>query len=135
MASARPESNGFEDIGQKNGSSTDLSPQSMLKRTPSSAHGVIFCYRNLQPKSKSKAIAQGFYPCMVRGPKPENADPSSMLLCREETLFKHNYQFAKESAKKNKKDLGLNFNLGPSAPRADGTHDANPYEIGPFYNL
>ena len=25
-------------------------------------------YKKLQPKTKSEAIAQGFYPCMVRGP-------------------------------------------------------------------
>ena len=92
-------------------------------------------YRNLQPKSKSEAIAQGFYPCMVRGPKPENADPSSMLWCSEDNLFKRNYQFAKYSAVKNKKDLGLNFNPGPSAPRADGTREAEPNLVGPFYNL
>ena len=72
---------------------------------------------------------------MVRGPKPENADPSSMLWCREDNLFKHNYQFARDSAVKNKKDLGLNFNPGPSAPRADGTRDANPNVIGPFDNF
>ena len=36
---------------------------------------------------------------------------------------------------KNKKTFGLNFNPGPSAPRADGTRDANPNVIGPFYNL
>ena len=72
---------------------------------------------------------------MVRGPKPENADPSSMLWCHEYNLFKRNYQFAKESDVKNKKDLGLNFNPGPSAPRADGTRDANPNVIGPFNNF
>ena len=72
---------------------------------------------------------------MVQGPQLENANPSSLLWCREDNLFKRNFQFAKESAKKNKKDLGLDFNPGPSAPRADGTRDANPNEIGPFYNL
>ena len=92
-------------------------------------------YRNLQPKSKSEAIAQGFYPCMVRGPKPENADPSSMLWCREDNLFKCNYQFARESAVKKKKDLGLKFNTGPSAPRQDGTRDASTNVIGPFNNF
>nr|XP_020184389.1 nucleolar and coiled-body phosphoprotein 1-like [Aegilops tauschii subsp. strangulata] len=69
---------------------------------------------------------------MVRGPKPENANPSSMLWCREDNLFKRNYQFAKESAAKNKRDFGLSFNPGPSAPRQDGTRDANPNVIGPF---
>ena len=72
---------------------------------------------------------------MVRGPQPANVDPSSLLWCREDNLFKSNFQFAKESAKKNKKDLGLDFNPGPSAPRADGTRDAEPNIIGPFYNL
>ena len=62
-------------------------------------------YKNLQPKSKPEAIAQGFYPCMVHGPKPENANPSSMLWCRDDNLFKRNYQFAKESAAKNKRDF------------------------------
>ena len=31
--------------------------------------------------------------------------------------------------------MGLDFNPGPSAPRADGSHDAQPNEIGPFSNL
>ena len=44
-------------------------------------------YKGLQPKSKSEAIAQGFYPCMIRGPQPANADPSSLLWCREDNLF------------------------------------------------
>ena len=92
-------------------------------------------YKNLQPKSKYEAIAQGFYPCMVRGPTPENADPSSMLWCREDNLFKRNYQFAKESATKNKKAFGLDFNPGPSTPRADGTRDANPNVVSPFDNF
>ena len=60
-------------------------------------------YRGLQPKSKTEAIAQGFYTCMVRGPQPEDTDPSSLLWCRKDNLFKHNFQFAKVSAKKNKK--------------------------------
>ena len=72
---------------------------------------------------------------MVHGPQPAKADPSSLLWCREDNLFNRNFQFAKESAKKNKKDLGLDFNWGPSAPRADGTCDAEPNIIGPFYNL
>ena len=36
---------------------------------------------------------------------------------------------------KNKKAFGLDFNPGPSAPRADGTHDAEPNVVYPFYNL
>ena len=36
-------------------------------------------YRGLPPKNKAEAIAQEFYPCMVRGPQPEEADPSSLL--------------------------------------------------------
>ena len=72
---------------------------------------------------------------MIRGPQPANADPSSLLWCREDNLFKHNFQFSKTSAKENKKSLGLDFNPGPSAPRADGTCDAEPNIVGPFYNL
>ena len=48
-------------------------------------------YRNLPPKTKPEAIAQGFYPCMVQGPQPENADPSSLRWCRDDDLFKHNF--------------------------------------------
>ena len=92
-------------------------------------------YRNLQPRSRAEAIEQGFYPCMVRGPQPENADPTSLLWCRDDSLFKRNFQFAVASAKKNKKSLGLDFNPGPSAPRADGSRDAEPNVIGPFSNL
>ena len=72
---------------------------------------------------------------MVRGPEPENADPSSLLWCREDHLFKRNYQFAKDSAVQHKKEFGLDFNLGPSAPREDGTREANENRIGPFYNF
>ena len=72
---------------------------------------------------------------MVRGPQPENADPSSLLWCRDDNLFKRNFQHAKASAKENKKSLGLDFNPVPSAPRADGTRNAEPNIIGPFYNL
>ena len=92
-------------------------------------------FRNLQPKKRAEAIAQGFYPCMVRGPQPANADPSSLLWCRDDNLFKCNFQTAKASAKENKKSLGLDFNPGPSAPRADGTRDANPNVIIPFNNF
>lgn len=92
-------------------------------------------FKNLPPRSKTEAIAQGFYPCMFHGPQPENADPSSLLWCRDDNLFKCNYKFAKDSAVKNKKAFGLDFNPGPSAPRADGTRDAEPNVIGPFYNL
>ena len=31
--------------------------------------------------------------------------------------------------------MGLDFNPGPSAPRADDTRDAEPNVVGPFYNL
>ena len=72
---------------------------------------------------------------MVRGPQPTDADPSSLLWCRDDNLFKRNYLSAKNSAKENKKSLGLEFNPGPSAPRADGTHEAEPNLVGPFYNL
>ena len=36
-------------------------------------------YRGLQPKNRAEAIAQGFYPCMVRGTQPADAHPSSLL--------------------------------------------------------
>ena len=36
---------------------------------------------------------------------------------------------------KNKKTFGLDFNPGPSAPREDGTREANENRIDPFYNL
>src|SRR6187401_583570 len=92
-------------------------------------------YKNLPPKTRAEAIAQGFYPCMVRGPQPADADPSTLLWCRDDNLFKRNLQYAKNSAKENKKNWGLDFNPGPSAPRADGTREAEPNLVGPFYNL
>ena len=46
-----------------------------------------------------------------------------------------NFQFAKDSAAKNKKALGLDFNPGPSSPQEDGTREANENRIVPFYNL
>ena len=58
-----------------------------------------------------------------------------MLWCHDDNLFKRNFQFAKNSAKENKKSWGLDFNPGPSAPRADGTREAEPNLVGPFYNL
>ena len=72
---------------------------------------------------------------MVRGPQPDDAHPSSLLWCRDDNLFKRNFQFAQQSAKLNKKKFGLDFNPGPSAPRADGTRDAEPNIIGPYANL
>jgi len=72
---------------------------------------------------------------MVRGPQPENVDPSSLLWCRDDNLFKRNFQHAKAPGKENKKSLGLDFNPGPSAPRDDGSCDAEPNEIGPFSKL
>ena len=92
-------------------------------------------YKNLQPRTQAKAIEQGFYPCMVRGPEPENVEPSSLLWCREDHLFKRNYQYAKDSAVQNKKEFRLDFNPGPSSPREDGTREANENRIGPFYNF
>ena len=92
-------------------------------------------YKNLPPRSRAEAIEQGFYPCMVRGPQPADADPSSLLWCHDDNLFKRNFQFANNSAKENKKSRGLDFNPGPSAPRADGTREAEPNLVRPFYNL
>ena len=68
---------------------------------------------------------------MIRGPQPANADPSSLLWCREDNLFKRNFQFAKTCAKENKKALGLDFNPGPSAPRAMAHAMLNPILLGP----
>ena len=72
---------------------------------------------------------------MVRGPHPEEADPSSLLWCRDDNLFKRNFQFVVSSAKENKKSWGLDFNPGPSAPVDDGTREAEENRIGPFANL
>ena len=72
---------------------------------------------------------------MVCGPQPENADPSSLLWCRKDDLFKCNFKFAKDSAMKNKKAFGIDFNPGPSGPREDGTREANENRIGPFNNF
>ena len=72
---------------------------------------------------------------MVHGPQPADPDPSSLLWCRDDNLFKRNFQFAQNSAKQNKKSLGLYFNPGPSAPPADGTREAEPNLVGPFCNL
>ena len=72
---------------------------------------------------------------MVRGPQSDDAHPSSLLWCRDDNLFKRNFQLAQQSAKQNKKKFGLDFNPGPSAPRADGTREAEPNVIGPYANL
>lgn len=72
---------------------------------------------------------------MIRGPQSANADPSSLLSRRQDNLFKRNYQFAKNSAKENKKSWGVDFNSGPSTPRAEGTREAEPNLVGPFYNF
>ena len=48
-------------------------------------------YRGLVPKTKAEAIEREFYPCMVRGAQSENVDPSSLLWCGEDNLFKRNY--------------------------------------------
>ena len=72
---------------------------------------------------------------MVRGPQPADAHSSSLLWCRDDNLFKCNFEFAQNSAKQNKKSFGLDFNHGPSSPRADGTRHAEPNVIGPFANL
>ena len=48
-------------------------------------------FKNLIPRTRDEAIAQGFYPCMVRGPQPDDAHPSSLLWCRDDNLLKHNY--------------------------------------------
>ena len=92
-------------------------------------------YKNLIPRTRDEAIAQGFYPCMVRGPQPDDAHSSSLLWCRDDNLFQRNFQFAQQSGKLNKKKFGLDFNPGPSAPTADGMREAEPNVIGPYANL
>ena len=54
-------------------------------------------YKKLHPKTKAKAIAKGFYPCMVRGHQPKDVDPSSLQWCREDELFEKNLQFPRAS--------------------------------------
>ena len=92
-------------------------------------------YKNLQPNTKHEAIAQGFYPCMVRGPQPENANPSFLRWCCDDDLFKRNFQFAKEFSAKNKKEFRLNFNPNLSARWSDGTREVNENRIGPINNF
>ena len=70
-------------------------------------------YKNLPPRSRAEAIEQGFYPCMVRGPQPEDADPSSLLCCRHDNLFKRNFQFARNSAKRKQEVAGIRFQSRP----------------------
>ena len=48
-------------------------------------------YKNLQPRTRDEAIEQGFYPCMVHGPQPVDAHPSSLLWCHDDILFKRNF--------------------------------------------
>ena len=48
-------------------------------------------FKNHVPRTREEAIAQGFYPCMVRGPQPADAHPSSLLWCRDNNLFKRNF--------------------------------------------
>ena len=72
---------------------------------------------------------------MVQGPQPEDADPSSLLWCRDDDLFKRNFQFAKDFSKQNKKNFGLDFNPGLSVPRSDGTREANENTMGPSLTL
>ena len=66
-------------------------------------------FKNLMPRTRDEAIAQGFYPCMVRGPQLDDAHPSSLLWCRDDNLFQRNFQFAQQSAKLNKKKFGLDL--------------------------
>ena len=49
MVNAKLESNGFEDIGLKSGTSTDFSRLSMLRRMPSSSPGETYYTKSLQP--------------------------------------------------------------------------------------
>ena len=73
-------------------------------------------FKNLLPRSRDEAIEQGFYPCMVRGPQHADADPSSLLWCRDDNLFKRNFQFAQNSAKQNPMSSVLSTTLRASSP-------------------
>lgn len=60
---------------------------------------------------------------------------SSLQWCRDDDLFKRNFQFAKEFSAKNKKEFRLNFNPNPSARWSDGTREVNENRIGPINNF
>ena len=56
--SGKLKSNGFEDIGQSNGSSTGSWPRNMLKRMPSSDPGEIFCTIIFNPGPRLKLLSK-----------------------------------------------------------------------------
>ena len=66
---------------------------------------------------------------------PQDADPTSILWCRDGGHFEANYQLARCSAAQNKKDYGIDFNPGPAEPSPDGTREAEPNSIGPVDDL
>src|SRR3954468_10992995 len=60
--SARHESNGFEDIGLNNGSSTTSSPKNTLRRMLSKVLGVIFSFEAFHPRTELKLLHRVFIP-------------------------------------------------------------------------
>ena len=94
--------------------------------------GVIFSIEAFHPRTELKLLHRV---SILVWSVDHSLKMPSLLWCRDDNLFKRNFQHAKASAKENKKSLGLDFNPGPSAPWADGTRDAEPNIIGPFYNL
>ena len=100
----------------------------------SRALGVIFSIEAFPPRTKLKPLRKNSILAWSVGhslKKPTHHHCSGVVTI----ISSHNFQHAKASAKENKKSLGLEFNPGPSAPRADGTRDAKPNVIGPFSNL
>jgi len=56
IVSARPESNGFDAIGQNNGSNTASQPKSMLRKVPSKDRGETSYTRTLYPGPEMKLL-------------------------------------------------------------------------------
>nr|XP_040245416.1 transcription initiation factor TFIID subunit 4-like [Aegilops tauschii subsp. strangulata] len=114
---------GLAAAGRRATAAPRLRPSPALPAAPCPAAAVrpaprmSFISSDRRPRRPSPPIA---------GDEPD--DPSLDPIWR-------NYKFAKDSAVKNNKAFGHDFNPGPSAPRAYGTRDAEPNVIGPFYNL
>ena len=58
ILNARIESNGFEDIGQKNGLDIASSLKNMQRRMPSRYPGVIFCTKIFHPGLRLKLLSK-----------------------------------------------------------------------------
>ena len=65
--SARPESNGFEDIGQNNGSNTGLWPRNMLRKMPSSDRGETSYKIIFNPGLEKKPLNKASIPAWSVG--------------------------------------------------------------------